>query len=127
MYVHMLYNKFLPLKVFDICFLHEGIAFDLRVGDKLYVVSLPFTDHLTNHMILHRFVELTLDILAQKNPFLTVALGDFNAKSSNLYNKDTTSNEGRKIEAVTLQNGLHKKLTHILNNSSLCIYLVFNS
>ena len=68
-----------------------------EVGDKLYVVSLPFTDRLTNHMILHRFVELTLDILAQKNPFLTVTLGDFNAKSSNLYNKDTTSNEGRKV------------------------------
>ena len=48
-------------------------------------------------MILHRFVELTLDILAQKNPFLKVTLGDFNAKSSNLYNKDTTSNEGRKV------------------------------
>ena len=50
-----------------------------------------------------------------------VALGDFNAKSSNWYNKDITSNEGRKIEAVTSQNGLHQENnepTHILNNSS---------
>ena len=30
-----------------------------------------------------------------------VVLGIFNAKSSNWYNKDITSNEGRKIEAVT--------------------------
>ena len=58
-----------------------------------------------------------------------VALGDFNAKSSN-YNKNVTSNEGRKIDAVTSQNDLHQEInepTHILNNSSSCIDLVFNS
>ena len=36
----------------------------------------------------------------------------------------------RKIEAVTSQNGLHKEindLTHILNNSSSCIDLIFKS
>ena len=65
-------------------------------------------------------VELTLDTLAQKNPFLMVALGDFNAKSSNWYNKDVTSDESRKIEAVTSQNGLHQEineLTHTLSKS----------
>ena len=59
-----------------------------------------------------------------------VAFGDFNAKSSNWYNKDITSNKGRKIEVVTSQNGLHQKindLTHILNNSLSRIDLIFNS
>ena len=60
-----------------------------------------------------------------------VALGDFNAAiSSNWYNKDINSNEGRKIEAVTSQNGLHQEInkpTYILNNSSSCIDLIFNS
>ena len=59
-----------------------------------------------------------------------VALGYFNAKTSNRYNKDITSDEGRKIEAVTSQNGLHqgiKEPTHILNNSSSSIDLIFNS
>ena len=40
--------------------------------------------------------ELTIESLAQKKPFLMVALGDFNAKSSNWFNKDITSDEGRK-------------------------------
>ena len=74
--------------------------------------------------------ELTSDSLAQKNPFLMVLLGDFNAKSSNWYNKCITSNEGRENEAVTSQNGLHQEInepTHILKNSSLCIDLIFNS
>ena len=74
--------------------------------------------------------ELTIESLAQKNPFLMVALGDFNAKSSNWFNKDITSDEGRKIEAVTSKNGFHQEineLTHILNNSSSYTDLIFNS
>ena len=58
------------------------------------------------------------------------ALGDFNAKSSNWYNKDIASDEGRKIDAVTSQNGIHQEInepSHILNNSSSCIDLIFNS
>ena len=36
-----------------------------------------------------------------------VALRDFNEKSSNWCNKDIAGNEGRKIEVVTSQTGLH--------------------
>ena len=56
-----------------------------------------------------------------------VALRDFNAKSSNWYNKDITSNEGRKTEVVTSQNGLHQEInepTHILNNSPRLLILI---
>ena len=59
-----------------------------------------------------------------------VALGNFNAKSSNWYNKDIASDERRKIEAATSQNGLHQEInepTYILNNSTSCINLIFNS
>ena len=59
-----------------------------------------------------------------------VALGDFNAKSRNWYSKYITSDEWRRIEAVASQNGLHQEIdepTHILNNSSSCIDLIFNS
>ena len=38
-----------------------------------------------------------------------VALGDFNAKSSNWHNKDITGNKSRKTEAVTSQNDLYQK------------------
>ena len=59
-----------------------------------------------------------------------VALGDFNTKPSIWYNKDITSDKGRKIETITSQNGFHQEineLTYILNNSSSCVTLVFNS
>ena len=51
--------------------------------------------------------ELTPDIIARKNPFLMVALGDFNVNSSSSYNEDITSNEDRYIEAITSENGFH--------------------
>ena len=62
-----------------------------RSPNQSYDGFVSFLDHF----------ELTLDTLPQKNPFLMVALGDFNVKSSNLYNKDIASKKGKKIEAAT--------------------------
>ena len=51
--VCMYYKNCLPLKVLDIRFLQESIAFDLQIGDKL--CSFIYLQ-LTNHMIiLYRF------------------------------------------------------------------------
>ena len=73
---------------------------------------------------------MTLELLAQKNPFLLTAIGDFNANSSNWYNKDKVSFEGNTTENVTSQLGLHQIInepTHILPNSSSCMNLIFTS
>ena len=131
--VCMYYENCLPLKVFNIRFLHESITFDLRISDKLcsFISFYRSPNQSYDDFVLFlEYFELTLDILSQKNPFLMVALGNFNAKCSNWYNKDNTSYEGRKIEAVTSQNGLCQEInepTHILDNSSSCIDLIFNS
>ena len=45
--------------------------------------------------------ELNLDLIMTNNPFPTVILGDFNAKSSLWYNNDITTYEGSKIDGVT--------------------------
>ena len=131
--VYMYYKNCLPLKALDIRFLHESIAFELRIGDKLCsFISLyrsPNQSYDDFVSFLDNF-ELTLDTLDQKNPFLMVSLYDFNAKSSNWYNKDIASDEGSKIETVTSQNGLHQEInepTQILNNSSSCIDLILHS
>ena len=78
--VCMYYKNCLPLKVLDTRFLHESIAFELRIGDKLcsfiFLYRSPnqsFDDFVS---FLDNF-ELTLDTLAQKNPFLMVDLGNF--------------------------------------------------
>ena len=90
----MCHKNCLSLKVLDIRFLHKSIAFDLRICYKpcsfisIYKSSNQSYDNLVS--FLDNF-ELTLDTSAEENLFLMVALGDFNAKSNNWYNKDITS------------------------------------
>ena len=111
--VFMYYKNCLPLKVLDIRFLHESITSDLRIGDKLCSFISRYRSPNQSYDDFVSFLdnfELNLDTLAKKNPFLMVALGDFNAKSSDWCNKDITSNEGRKIEAAISQNGFHQEI-----------------
>ena len=66
----------------------------------------------------------------QRNPFLMVVIGDFNAKFKHWCSQDNTSFEGITIENGTSQFGLRqviKKATHILESSSWCIYLIFTT
>ena len=57
-------------------------------------------------------------------------LGDLNIKSKNWYINDKTTTKGAKIEFVTSQYRLHQIInepTHLLENSSSCIVLIFTS
>ena len=73
---------------------------------------------------------MTLETLAQKGSFLTTIIGDFNAESCNWYSHDKKNFEGSTIESITSQFGLHQLInepTHLLQNSSSCIDLIFTS
>ena len=73
---------------------------------------------------------MILDPLSTNNPFLTVMIGDFNAKSSNWYLNDITSFEGSQTEFFASQIAMFqviKEPTHILDNLKSCIDLVFTS
>ena len=62
---------------------------------------------------------MNLDALSTNNPFLTVMIGDFNAKSSNWYLNDITSFEGSQIEFLASQFAMSqiiKEPTHTLSN-----------
>ena len=66
----------------------------------------------------------------QNVPYMMVLLGDFNAKCTNWYKHDKTNFEGKTIENISLQCGLYQVInepTHILENSSSCIDLIFTS
>ena len=66
--------------------------------------------------------ELTVDSIIDKNPFLIVSLGDFNAKTTNWYKSDINSYEGLKIDTITSQFGLQQIInerTDLTSNSSM--------
>ena len=80
--VCMQYKNCLPLKVLDIRFLHESIAFHLRISNKLCTFISLYRSPNQSYDDFISFLdnsELTLHTLAQKDPFLLVAFGDFNA------------------------------------------------
>ena len=71
-----------------------------------------------------------VDKIFETKPFLVIGLGDFNAKLSQCYKNDKATTEGSKIANLTSQYGLKQIInqpTHILNNSSSCIDLLFTS
>ena len=127
------YKTMLPLKVLSTNFLQECINFEVCIGKKIcrfiHFYRTPsqsqdeFHDFLTN-------LEVNLDDSFNSNPFLITAIGDFNAKSKNWPEGDRSAIEGSKIEFLISQFGLSqiiKEPTHILENSSSCIDLIFTT
>ena len=71
-------------------------------------------------------LELNDDSLCSCNPFLTVIIGDFNAKSKQWCKIDKTSFEGSQLQLVTSKVGLLQMITeptHILENSRRVLFV----
>ena len=78
------FKNSLPLKVLDIQLLQECINFEIKIADKICnFISLyrspsqskyEFESFADNH-------ELNLHSFVQRNPYLIVVLGDFNAQT----------------------------------------------
>ena len=122
------YRNFLPLKLININYLNECITFEIKIGDKISSFfslyrspnqSEDDSENVCNNL------ELTLDAVSA-----IVAIGDFNANSSNWYTGDTTTSEGSKTEPITSQFGLQKIInepTHIQGQTVSCTDLIFSS
>ena len=127
------YRNSLPLEILDIFYLQECIVFELKIGNKFCkIVSLYRSPNQSQDEFetLANKLELILDKIFETNPFLVIALGDFNAKLSRCYKNEKITTESSKIANLTSQYGLKQIInepTHIRNNSSSCIDLVFTS
>ena len=69
-----------------------------------------------------------MESIIQKNPFLTVVISDFNARSSKRWTDAMTAQEGLKIENLLSQFSLSQVInepTHIPENLYSCIDLLF--
>ena len=105
------YKNFLPLRVLDIKYLHECINFELKIGDKLCNFVALYRSPSQTQDEFEKFsdnLELDLGTLSQKNPFLVVAIGDFNTTSKSWYINDNTTFQGNVLEDITSQFGLQQ-------------------
>ena len=123
------YKNFLPLRVLDIQYLHECINFELKIGDKLCNFVALYRSPSQTQDEFEKFsdnLELNMGTLSQKLClFLVVAIGDIS-----WYINDSTTSQGNVLENITSQFGLQQIITeptHILDNSSSCIDLIFTS
>ena len=131
--VCLYYKNYLPLRVLNISYLKECLNFELKIGDKSCTFITLHRSPSQSQDDFETFsdnFEMTLETLARKGSFLTTIIGDFNAKSCNWYSHDKTSFKGSTIESITSQFGLHQLInepTHLLQDSSSCIDLIFTS
>ena len=127
------YKESLPIKMLNINYLQECICLDLKIGRKLCTIVLLYrspsqsADEFDNSL---NKLNLTMESITQKNPFLTAVIDDFNANSSKWWIDDKTSQEGLKIENLLSQISLSQVInepTHISQNFNSCIDLRFTN
>ena len=99
----------LTLKILSIQNIYMSINFEIRIGGKLgRFISLycsPSQSQDDFESFENNF-ELNIDTATPNNTFLTVVLGDFNAKSNLWFKGDKTPYEGSKIDDITTTYGL---------------------
>ena len=127
------FKESLPSRLYNVSYLNECICFEIMFSNKLcnfislYRSPSQSSDEFENFVY---NLDLTLEALTQKNPFLTVIIGDFNAKFNKWCSTDKTTPEGAKLDNLTSQYGLTQRLkepTHISDNYRSCIDLNFTS
>ena len=127
------YKNYLPLRIISVNYLSECINFEIMILNKICNFITLYRSPSQNQDDFQAFIdnlEINLETLEQRNPFLMVVLGDFNAKSKHLCSQDSTNFEGIIIDNVTSQFGLIQiimEATHILESYSSCIDLIFTT
>ena len=110
--------------------LHESINLEITTDGELCNLICLYRSPSQNAEVFEKFVknlELNLEFIFNKNPYLTVVISDFNA---NWYKGSRTTAGGSKLEIVTSHYGLtqiNNEPTHLLEDFSSCIDLVFKS
>ena len=130
--VWIYFKSSLLIQILSISRLHEIHNLEIIIDGKLCNLICFYRSPSQNMEEFEMFVknlELNLEFIFSKNPNLIVVIGDFNTKSHNWYKGDKTFS-GSKLEIMTSYYGLTSiinKPTHILEDSSSCIYFVFAS
>ena len=78
------YKSYLPLQIISVNYLPECVNFEIMIGNKICNFITLYRSPSQNQDDFQAFIdnlEMNLETLAQRNPFLMVVIGDFNAKS----------------------------------------------
>ena len=89
------------MRILNVQYLQESICFELKTGDKTCDFLSLYRSPSQSQDDFEAFtenLELNLENLMPKNPFLVVAIADCNAKSRNSFCYDKTNFEGNEFK-----------------------------
>ena len=129
-----IYHKdFLPIKVSNVSCLKDFLNFSLSAHGKQCNITLIYRSPSQSSEEFDTFLsnfELLLDYIANRNPFVSIIIGDFNARLNSWCSSDKTTYEGKKFESLTSQCGFKQVIsdpTDILESNSSCVDLIYTS
>ena len=96
-----IYHKdFLPIKVNNISCLKECLNFNLGVYGKQCNITFIYCSPGQSSEEFDKFLsnfELSLDYIANRNPFVSIIIGDFNARSNNWRSSDKKNMKAKNL------------------------------
>ena len=117
------HKDFLPIKVNNTSCLKKCLNFSLRVYGKHHNITLIYCSPSQSSEEFDEFLsnfKFLLDHIANRNPFVSIIIGDFNARSNNWCSSDKTTYEDKKLESLNSQCGFKQVIsdpTHISESS----------
>ena len=85
------------MRIISVNYLSECINLEIMIGNKICDFLTLNRSPSQNQYDFQAFIdnlEMNQETLAQRNPFLMVVIGDFNAKSKHWRSQDSTNFEG---------------------------------
>ena len=123
----------LPVQEIKISYFKEALLLEMNYNHKKVRVSViyrsPSQSNIEFDLFLANLEQLLCEINNRK-PYLSIITGDFNARSSSWWSKDSNTPEGLKLFSLTSANGFSQLInepTHFQGNSSSCIDLIFTN
>ena len=112
-------QRFSTNKINNTSCLKKWLNFNLSVYGKQYNITLIYRSPSQSSEEFDTFLsnfKFLLDYIANRNPFVSISIGDFNPRSNNWCSSDKTTYEGKGLESLTSQCGFKQEVsdpTHI--------------
>ena len=114
-------------------YLNGSHLFEVIIVSKKCIVGTAYSSPCQNSDEFESFLlhfKFLLQDISNRNPYVTLLLGDYNARNTKGCHHDITTTEGTQLESNTTIYVLQKLIdepTHIRKSSSSCVDLIFTN
>ena len=128
------YKDYLPLtRKYGMSTLNECLICELKIGKKKSIITTLYrspSQTIEEYSNFKVNLEQTIVNINNSNPYISILIGDFNARNTSWWDGDTDNIQGLDLDEISSHYNLQQIInspTHILPNSTSCIDLLFTS